>query len=314
MIIVVICVCSLILSSIIWSIKINQKFTQTPKLSLQIELNNNILYILYDAYNYSNTVSSLFNTEFNVMMRPYTNETIEDHERFNSLKITDVFTYSQKRNENVKLFSILPDTKHAFFMTTDNLTKLNLKEYLNKEKPVIQYIQRSDLSLLNIILKAMDINLEQTNLKLEKISSPQNGPCIFIFSSLHPAFTTKVFSRETKFFNFVDYLDMNKLWSYIPFVRSKNIDMSKYTGRKGLDIINTQLILDLALYGRQELENNDDITNSMNALNVSLGTFDKINYYAQNGFHFFRQTLNYIKMENDNIKNTRFIKRSVLEQ
>jgi hypothetical protein len=285
------------------AIKPRERFYISPLLQMNVDINPDMLYIVYDLYNNSNK-----------LLKPIKNIEITDtyQQDNNSLIVSDVynFTINQKQKNDIKLFTIVPDEKVCLFIQPKNkslkFTGKTIKEMISYNI-IIGYLEDNDANLIKLLCISMGISEDAVNIRKiyqKDIFDDNNIDCVFIFNDLNNDLLYKALDTESNkfvFFNYADDVDINNVKFYLPYVKKKNIVISDYfKERKDLTLIYTTYCIDMVLYGNIKTEENIRLTDQLNSLNVLFDSFDIVNYYTMY-FDFFKQTNEYINLENAHV-------------
>jgi hypothetical protein len=270
---------SIIILSAIASISICEHF-----LFIDVNMDPTMLYILYDDFNFTKGLKKL---EENKIV-------LTKHEKPTTLVISDVHNFLKNSKKDVKIFSIIPDTKDIMFIRPQiNFLNRDIRTY-NK----IVYLQEQDRDLLKLMLVSMSINIPIEKADLKKITSYE---CIFVFNCLNnPAFYDVINAQSIKYdFIEFDHLVNHKfLIGHLPFIKKRNVVISDFLPNQKAQIkVITVYSIDMILYGSSSLEKNKSLIDQFDHINKSFNNHDVINYYSQY-FRFFSQTEDYAFAKN----------------
>ena len=301
------CICIIIVSCVLLSLK-KENFIQIPEiysnslleqLAYNTSISNKKLNIIYDRYNYSKKLENLKKIK-NINL---TSKSSED-----SLIVSDIYNFDIAKNQNkhIKLFTIIPDEKVMLFIkpvfSIINSTTSSLKELIETTYVLIGYLNDTDVNLIKILCNSMGIDKKLINLKKIESNDVTEVSCIFIYDSLNNKYLYENFTSKYKSYDYVNDVDINKIKFYLPFIKQKNIVFSDYfPERKDLTLVVSVYYIDMVLYGSNKVENNVEFTNQLNSINLDFEIYDSINYYTMY-FDFFKQTMEYINLENDHIQ------------
>lgn len=293
-------------------VSIKELFSNNPLIVYNVELNNKNIKILFNNFDKNYYLKDLLDNVKNIN---FINESSLDYS--NLLIYTDIFTYMFNYPE-LKVLSVLNnEEKVLFFIKPKDEKKTETLQDIIESNLTIGYVNEIDKLLIQFLAISMGIEKHLILKLLRKITIPLEKEIdsdFYIKNNIHslllfiPLSNSDIipnkFSESFKA-DFIQYdnFDIDKLKFFVPYCKTKNVDMTLYFKGRFTSTypIKSCLAFDTLLCGSYKLENDEDLYYELTKIIVKIGNYDLINYYTMY-VQFFKQTMVYIDSMNKHIQ------------